>query len=297
MQKVLLTGASGTVSKYLLPYLNGFGFQVEGLSRRELNDSSDMIVHVYSENDQDSLVDLMSDFSTVVHTAALTRSADPRVLFESNQKLTKQMVDAAVSAGVRRFIFLSSDLALNPVGAYGQSKLECEEILRQSELVDWVVIRLSPFIGGVSDKDNSTFSQFIQAVEQDKRIWLPDGGDFIVAPVCAKDLASVLSCMISDKSDIKKVYTLSGEQYTLRHFLNTVAKDARKSVKIGSIPLFLIRPTVWFLSLFPFVKLPVLESLRALGRLPEEGANLEQRYDFKSSSLSGLLSSLSRSQA
>ncbi|NBX58632.1 MAG: NAD-dependent epimerase/dehydratase family protein, partial [Gammaproteobacteria bacterium] len=67
-------------------------------------------------NDWNSLNDLVQGSEVVFHCAALV-SYDPRdaeLLFEQNTRITGQLVDACLSAGVRRLVHVSSIAALGP---------------------------------------------------------------------------------------------------------------------------------------------------------------------------------------
>lgn len=104
---------------------------------------------------------LCSGVDTVVHFAALVDASAPEgELMLNNLEATKRLVDAAKSAGVKRFIYCSSTSVFRrmlyspidekhpktPVNAYGRSKLLAEEYLRGSGL-DYLILRPSMVYG------------------------------------------------------------------------------------------------------------------------------------------------------
>lgn len=72
---------------------------------------------------------------TVIHAAALKRvdatANDPLELVKTNITGTSNVLQAALSAGVRRTLLISSDKACQPANAYGASKFMAEQLTTQ----------------------------------------------------------------------------------------------------------------------------------------------------------------------
>ncbi len=99
-----------------------------------------------------SLDRLMGDAEYVIHIAGQVRASDPAEFETSNVTGTLNAVEAALGAGVRRFVFVSSLAAREPqLSAYGASKLRAEKIVMASGL-DWTIVR-PPAIYGPRDKE------------------------------------------------------------------------------------------------------------------------------------------------
>ena len=133
MTVIAVSGASGFVGRHLCPALASLGNRVIKISRAELQ--------------AESLDRTLEGVDAVVHLAARAHvlkdsSADPRAEFwKVNVGLTQSAARAAMRAGVKRFIFLSSAGVLGskspppgfddhspprPHDAYTQSKLDAE---------------------------------------------------------------------------------------------------------------------------------------------------------------------------
>jgi len=80
--------------------------------------------------DKDRLRRAMRGVDTVVHAAALKRietaNYNPDELVRTNVVGTQNVIDAAMDAGVRAAVFLSTDKAYQPVSPYGHSKALAE---------------------------------------------------------------------------------------------------------------------------------------------------------------------------
>lgn len=85
--------------------------------------------------DRDRLYRAFAGVDVVVHAAALKQvpatEADPFEAVQTNVIGSKNVVDAAIDAGVSRVIALSTDKATNPVNLYGATKLVAEKLFVQ----------------------------------------------------------------------------------------------------------------------------------------------------------------------
>lgn len=283
--KIVITGITGTIAKYLIPGLIADGAVVTALSRRPVAESYGAMVLEGDLGDARFVNQALTGVDTVIHAAALTRSANPAELKKSNEDITATLVNASLTRGVNRFLFFSSDLAHNPVGPYGRSKLACERIITDAPLTDWAIFRLSPFLGSNGAQENSTFSKFIETARSGRRLWLPDGGEFTVAPICAADLDRLVRSAVAHQGCLRKVYSVTGDQSSLRELILKAAVDAR----IGNIPIAGIKLAVAILALLP-IRLPMIESLQTLGRSPNSTHQaLESDFGFVPSTLDSML--------
>jgi UDP-glucose 4-epimerase len=153
--RVLITGANGFVGRSLVPALTSLGHQVRATARYGSEIPAQAGVEAHYHNDFADGVDwtpLLAGCDVVVHLAGIAHigagmSADhyDRV----NHRGTIALAQAAQSAGISRFVFISSiraqsgptssivqteDTIPNPVEPYGKSKLAAEQALRALSL-------------------------------------------------------------------------------------------------------------------------------------------------------------------
>ena len=148
--KLLLTGATGRVGSRMLPRLVAQGHDVRAVARSEV--AAERIKAAGAEPvladllDPDGYRAALRGRDAVVHLAGVLRSTDAAEIRQANLEATVRLADAALEAGVGRFIFASTNLVLpgglgrpaseedEPAplaawGAYPVSKAEAERAL------------------------------------------------------------------------------------------------------------------------------------------------------------------------
>lgn len=142
MKSILVTGGTGTFGQAFVPaaldagydrvcvYSRGEHRQAE--MRENLNDER-LRWFIGDVRDKDRLRRAMSGVDAVVHAAALKRievcEYDVGEMVKTNVIGTLNVIYAAMDAGVKKVIGLSTDKACDPVNAYGASKFVCERMI------------------------------------------------------------------------------------------------------------------------------------------------------------------------
>lgn len=112
--KVLITGATGKIGSRLVPRLLAKGLDIRILVRDE--SKVDHLKQLGAEvvvgdvNTPDTLPKAVNGMDAVVHVAASFRNIDVEDIMKTNYNGTMSLANAAIEAGVRRFIFVSTGL-------------------------------------------------------------------------------------------------------------------------------------------------------------------------------------------
>lgn len=149
---IAITGATGFVGRHAVSELVKRGHRVVALVRdpgRAPQGVSAVAGHI---EDGAALAELLRDADAVVHLAGVIAAANRGGYFRFNTAATRVLANAAMAAGVERFVFASS-LAAREEGLspYGDSKSAAEQALRQFN-GRWGIILRAPAVYGPGDR-------------------------------------------------------------------------------------------------------------------------------------------------
>ena len=263
--KILVTGASGFVGQAVLLRLNSMSGVTAIGSVRHAVTVSDAAVPLVTLGELTAQTDwsgVLAGVQAVVHTAARVHvmqdtAADPLAEFRLvNVACALNLALQAAAAGVKRFVFISSVKVNgestqtgqkftgadtpNPQDAYGQSKHEAEQGLRQisSDTGMEVVIIRPPLVYGPGVKAN--FAALMRAVQ---RGWpLPLGAVHNQRSLVALDnLVDFIVTCISHPQAANQTFLVSdGQDLSTTELVRGMAQAA-------GVPAILLPVPVWAL--------------------------------------------------
>jgi len=149
---IALTGGTGFVGQAVIELAYKRGVPLRALARRD-QAPRECVEWVRGDlADNRALAALVRGADTVLHIAGVVNAPDAAGFHLGNVAGTEALVEAAVKAGVRRMVLVSSLAAREPgLSQYGLSKRGGEEIVRASTL-DWTIVR-PPAIYGPRDRE------------------------------------------------------------------------------------------------------------------------------------------------
>jgi nucleoside-diphosphate-sugar epimerase len=269
-ERVLVTGANGFVGRYVCRKLIASGFlPIAGLrdleTRPELRQSIpglNEVSHLGDLSTNPKLRDSFSGASVVMHLAArvhvMEESArDPLGEFRKvNVNGTRSIALAAVAAGVRRLIFVSTvkvhgestsgnpfceDTPSNPEGPYAISKWEGEEALRAVEAESGleVVIVRPPLVYGPGVRGN--FLRLIKLVDRAVPLPWPKEAN-CRSMIGADNLADLLvRCVDHPKAAGQSFLVKDAEDLSTRELMTRLARFLDRPSRLFPFPEPLIR--------------------------------------------------------
>jgi len=245
--KVLVTGGTGFIGSHLVERLLDMGYQVRCIAKDEMNahllESRGCSVVIGDLNYPVSWERLLEDVDAVYHVAGVTRCRKPAEYYEGNYFATKKVVDtcAAVSPGLRRFTYVSSQTAIgpsvdglpvgeetpyHPVSHYGKSKMLAElEVMRAAVKLPVTIVRPSA-VYGPRERDMFGYMKTI------KRGLRPLIGfhDKLMSLIHIEDLVNgIILAGESARSPGEKYFLGSEEYYTYREVGATIARVVHRS--------------------------------------------------------------------
>lgn len=234
--KILVTGYTGQLGYDVVHQGLHQGLNMVGLGSMELDITNKEAVSQYVKKVKPD---------AIIHCAAFTAvdqaEDDKDTCQQVNVDGTKNLAEAA-KANNAKFMYISTDYVFNgegqtsfketdetsPIGHYGRTKLEGEEVVKQL-LEKWFIIRIS-WVFGING--NNFVKTMLRLGET--RDELNVVGDQVGSPTYTLDLAKLLIEMI--KTDKYGVYHASNEGYcSWADFAQEIFRQANIEVKVNSI--------------------------------------------------------------
>lgn len=198
-ETILVAGGTGFTGGYTVPLLAGRGYRLRCLVRRDSGARSLEGPRVETvRGDLDAPASLAAAFDGVSSLISLvglhTGQAAP-------------LVTAAVAAGVRRAVFVSStSIFTRPETATKTFLLEAEGRIRDSGL-DYTIIRPTMVYG--ADRDRN-ISRLIRYLARWPVLFIPGSGRFLVQPIFVEDVARAVVDAFSATEASGRCYNIAG---------------------------------------------------------------------------------------
>ncbi len=242
---ILVTGASGGFGKQLIPALmKRDNVKIRVLEHRAPVELPGCERVSGDLGDLDALIAATSGIDTVVHLAAMTHSAKKENYFRVNAQGTKNLISACIRNNITRFLYMSSGAAHPDGGAYSESKLKAEHLVKGSGL-EWTILRPRE-VYGTGGKEG--INQLIHWVRKWPVIPVIGNGRYSISPVFFDDVISATVTAVFAAGASGHSYDLAGPDDMAYVALvdRLCAHFGVRRLKLF-LPVFLLYGVAWFL--------------------------------------------------
>jgi UDP-N-acetylglucosamine 4,6-dehydratase len=282
-QVVLVTGGTGSFGKKFVEImLKDFGpkkiiiYSRDELKQHEMRvagfDHASLRYFIGDVRDRERLRRALHGVDIVVHAAALKQvpacEYNPMEAIKTNIMGTSNVVEAALDAGVKKVMALSTDKAVNPVNLYGATKLAAEKLVVQSNAyaagsaTRYSCVRYGNVVGSrgsvvpvfLKQRENGKvtitddrMTRFWLSLEQGVRFVIDcieqmEGGEVFVPKIPSMKVLD-LGKAIAPKAAIEIIGIRPGEKL---HEVLISEDEARHTVELES--MFVVQPAeaIWF---------------------------------------------------
>src|ERR1700730_11824878 len=136
--KIAITGGTGFIGSHLARRLVSEGHQVVPLARKRRNISVESAAMTFVSSDLSDpavLANAFADCDAVAHCAGINREISKETYRKVHIEATKNVINAAQQAGVKKIVLMSFLRARPNCGSpYHESKWAAEEVVRNSGL-------------------------------------------------------------------------------------------------------------------------------------------------------------------
>jgi len=256
-KKILISGSSGQVGSCLVEHFSK-KYDVIGLDIKKSGiPEIDRITTLGDIRDKDIVNKLVKDVDAVIHTAAqlnIKRSLENPILdADINIMGTLNLLDATrKNKNISKFVYLSSSVVygnaeylpidenhpLNPVSAYGLSKLTGEKYcFLFNKVFGLPIVCIRPFnIYGNRENTKSSYvsivSKFVDMVRNNKPLIIYGDGKQMRDLVHVKDVASFIEIVLERAETVGEAYNLgSGKPVAVLDIAKLVLRMNGKNEK------------------------------------------------------------------
>ena len=268
----LVTGASGFVGSAVLRELVRAGHEVKALLRptsdRRNLEGQEVDIAIGDLSNHNSLVKALIGCDALFHVAADYRlwATNPEEIYESNVRGTRNIMEAAGAAGVKRIVYTSSvaTLGLNAdgspsdeetpvsledmIGDYKRSKFLAEEEVNRlvsEHALPAVIVNPAAPIGPRDIKPTPTGRMIVQAAAGKIPAFVDTGLNFAHVDDVAKG-----HLLAFEKGRVGGRYILGAENLTLRQVLDEIARITQRRPPSINLPHNLILPIAYIAEAF-----------------------------------------------
>ena len=265
-RKVLITGASGFIGGFLTDEALKRGYEVwagvrSQSSRTHLQDERIRFIQL-NYKDEEALKKQLADFAEkegawdyVIHNAGLTKTLDKANFFEVNAENTRRFLHAlAAQCQPGKFLLMSSLSSFGqgdeknftpirlsdpqrPNTAYGESKLQAENYVRQQQVIPYVILRPTG-VYGPRERDYFLMAKSVQQhVDFAAGFKRQD-----ITFVFVKDLVRAIYLAIEKNVTGRAYFVSDGKVYSSHTFSDLIRKELGNPWMLRFVcPLFLLK--------------------------------------------------------
>lgn len=261
--RIAITGGSGFVGGHFADALEREGHEVVLVSRGVRTLSRRTHRH-HVKSDLSSVTDLAAAFAgceAVAHCAGINREIGSQTYEKVHVEGTKNVIEAARRAGVRRIAFLSFLRARPDCGSpYHESKWRAEELVRSSGL-DYTVLKAGMTYGR-GDHMLDHLSHTLHTLPVLATVGFHERS---TRPLAVEDLVTVLrAALVDGRLSRQTVAVVGPEALPLGEAVRRVARVLGKPVLIFPLPVWSQRVLAWGFERTMKVPLVALAQVRIL---------------------------------
>jgi nucleoside-diphosphate-sugar epimerase len=250
--RVLVTGATGFIGHHIVRDLLKRGEQVRALvhtptkiDERLGKPRPTLEIVVGDIINPDTINNFITGVDAIIHLAAIPLEKGKQTYEEVNHQGTVNLVNAAVKAGVKRFIHCSQNSA-NPqsFSPFIRSKSKSNIVVETAPL-DWTMLHPS-LVFGPYDTVFSTLARMIRLMPV--VFPLPNGGKAEYQPTSVYDLVDATIACLYDDTTIHQHYNFGGlEILTFKTMVQRVLDAMETRRLLFPMPIALMKPPVFLM--------------------------------------------------
>lgn len=262
--KIMITGATGYIGHSLALEAARRGYTVHALVRdvrsKFLPTHTNIIPFRGDITDKDSVEAAMFGCNKVMHAAALAKfsNKDNAVFYKINVEGTRNMLEAALKLGIKKFVFTSTGAVLGPSGKnplrendpriiafendYEISKHWAEQIVKEYARKGlFAVIVAAPRVYGPGLPVNGNIlAGVLKKILAYRVAFAPANGQAVANYAYLEDVVTG-HFLAMEKGMAGEKYILGGENLSYTSFFKNICACAGKKIRVIHVPALLLK--------------------------------------------------------
>jgi nucleoside-diphosphate-sugar epimerase len=280
---ILITCGAGVVGSRLVKKLVNRGRKVRVLTlpgdqKIESLKNIDCEICFGDISVSETLNGVFDGIDTVYHLAAVIISNDKELLWKINLEGTKNVIKAAMNAGIKHFIYISSISAEWPEGSdYAMTKIAAEQLVKSNKKIEYTIIRPTLIYGC---NEGQEFNMFVDSLKKYPVVFFVGRGRAKKNPIFVDDIVKGLSAVAYNKKTYGKIYNFSGgQEISIRDMSKLILKHQNIKKMFIPVPVFLCKVLAYIME--KTMKEPFLTGY-AISRIMQEASadNSEAKRDL-----------------
>ena len=226
-KKIIVTGASGFVSRNLRKYLSKQNIELISISRnnfKQFKYESKIISKNYNEK---NLLKKIKNSETLIHLVGIGKQSVDIDYNLVNTEFTNRIVRLSKKAKIKKIIYLSG-LGVSATTSLGYfiSKYKSEKIIIDSG-INYTIFRPSYIVG----KDD-LLSKYLYKQIKSGQVKIPGSGSYMIQPIYINDVVKIIFKSISDEKFQDKIIDLVGpDNITFEKYVKLFSKGTNTIIK------------------------------------------------------------------
>jgi nucleoside-diphosphate-sugar epimerase len=264
--KIAITGGLGFIGNHLAQTLAAAGHQIVLVTRpggKRTGEESLPVAATFAIglDNREKLAEAFAGCDAVAHCAGINREIGSQTYEKVHIAGTRNVVNAALQANVRKIVFVSFLRARPNCGSpYHESKWAAEEIIRNSGL-DYTILKPGVIYG----RGDHMLDHLSHAFYTFPIFALVGMKDQLIRPTAVEDIARILRAALVEGRLLRQTVAVTGpEEMTLRAAVERVAHVVRRRPFMFRLPLFFHYAFGWVLERLMRTPLVALAQVRIL---------------------------------
>jgi NADH dehydrogenase len=227
LRKIVVTGATGFVSRNLRKYLSEQNVELISISRKNFSQFKNETKIISKNYDEKKLLKKIKDSDVLVHLIGIGKQSVSIDYEKTNVEFTNHMVNLSKKAKIKKIVYLSG-LGVSATTSLGYfiSKYQAEKIIIRSG-INYTIFRPSFIVG----KDDLLTKSLHKQIKKGL-IKIPGSGNYKIQPIHINDVVKIIFKSITEPKYRNRIVDLVGpDNISFEEYARLFSKRTNTGIK------------------------------------------------------------------